>query len=147
MNTFAECNQLITFYLFNVKLIMLKKEGEDVDCQLIRSVFFTDEFKGFYENIDERTQKKIDYVIDILQTQKNISTKFCQKLTNSTFYEMRVSIGTNEYRTIIFSVDDEDIRNATEIILLNSFLKKSTKDYKQELNKAKAIFKKIECPE
>ena len=49
---------------------------------------------------------------------------------------MRVSVGTNEYRTMIFAVNHKNIIQATEIILLNGFLKKSTKDYRKQIEKA-----------
>ena len=49
---------------------------------------------------------------------------------------MRVSLSSNEYRTIVFSVDAVNIISATKILLLNSFLKKDTKQYRSEINKA-----------
>ena len=44
----------------------------------------------------------------------------------------------NEYRTVIFTMDNENVMLATKIILLNAFLKKSTKDYKKQI---KSLFK------
>ena len=42
---------------------------------------------------------------------------------------MRVSVNTNEYRTILFAVDNDNIILSKKVLLLNGFLKKSTKDY------------------
>jgi hypothetical protein len=57
---------------------------------------------------------------------------------------MRVSVGTNEYRTILFAIDHENIIEASNILLLNSFLKKSSKDYKKNIDIAEAILNKME---
>lgn len=45
----------------------------------------------------------------------------------------------NEYRTVIFTMDNENVMLATKIILLNAFLKKSTKDYKKQIKIAEKI--------
>lgn len=57
---------------------------------------------------------------------------------------MRVSVGTNEYRTILFTMDSNNVINATKIVLLNGFLKKSTKDYKKQVAIAQKILKGLE---
>jgi hypothetical protein len=54
---------------------------------------------------------------------------------------MRVSVGTNEYRTILFSINHPNIIEATEIIVLNGFLKKSNNDYKKQIKKAEKHIK------
>ena len=59
------------------------------------------------------------------------------------FYEMRVSVGYNEYRTVLFTIDSDNVINATEIYLLNSFLKKSEKDYKKQIEIAHEIAREI----
>ncbi len=52
---------------------------------------------------------------------------------------MRVSVGNNEYRTIIFSIDNNNIVSATKIILIHGFLKKNTKQYRKEIKRAETI--------
>jgi len=89
-------------------------------------------------------QRKYDYVLNILRTQYVVSTKFVKKLENSSLYELRVSISTNEYRTILFSVDSETIIECRKAILLNSFLKKDSKQYKNEILYAENLLKKME---
>ena len=54
---------------------------------------------------------------------------------NTDFYELRVSVD-NEVRVILFSADNENISLASSVILLNGFVKKSTKDYDKEITKA-----------
>lgn len=57
---------------------------------------------------------------------------------------MRISIGSNEYRTILFAIDHSNIIEATRIILLNGFLKKSSKDYKKQIDIAVKILNKLQ---
>lgn len=105
----------------------------------IRDVFWTKEFSEFYHALPERVQTKFDYVIEIVMSEYVLSTKFVKRLDNTDFYEMRVSLGNNEYRTVIFTMDNENVMLATKIILLNAFLKKSTKDYKKQIKIAEKI--------
>ena len=56
---------------------------------------------------------------------------------------MRVSVGSNEYRTVLFTIDDSNVILSTKIILLNGFLKKSTKDYDKQIAKAVRILKDL----
>lgn len=93
----------------------------------IRELIFTEEFFSFYNKANDKVRDKIDYIIRIIETQKVINEKFVKKLENTDFYEMRVSVSSNEYRTILFSMNAENIIQATKIIVLNSFLKKRYK--------------------
>jgi len=77
--------------------------------------------------------------MQIIRTQKVVSIKFVKKLQDTEFYEVRVSVGTNEYRTLLVATDNVNFMEATRVILLNSFLKKSTKQYRQEIEKARTI--------
>ncbi|OQB30271.1 MAG: hypothetical protein BWY08_01281 [Bacteroidetes bacterium ADurb.Bin174] len=105
----------------------------------MREIFKTHEFETFLSELDDRTRTKFDYAIEIVMTIKVIPTKFVKKLTGSKFYELRVSVGFNEYRTITFSIDAQNIIEATRIILINGFLKKSEKDYKKQIQEASNI--------
>lgn len=114
---------------------------EDLD---IRDIIYTDEFEEFYNSVSQKVRDKIDYVLYIVRTQYVVNEKFIKKLEDTIFYEMRISIGFNEYRTILFSVNADNIIQATEILLLNSFLKKDTKDYKKAIQKAQKILNNLE---
>ena len=109
----------------------------------MRNIIYTEEFGEFYNSLPGRAQTKLLYALNILATLRVVSTKLVKKLVGSDFYELRVSVG-NEYRVIMFSVDNENIIEATCVILLNGFMKKSTKDYGNEINKAMDILKKYE---
>jgi hypothetical protein len=106
------------------------------EIEEIRSVLYSDEFSLFYSELDERTKIKYKQGIDILKTVYVLSTKFVKKIVNTDLYEMRVSVGYNEYRTIFFCTDHENVIQATKIILLNGFLKKSSKDYNKHVKRA-----------
>ena len=73
---------------------------------------------------------------------KLIPTRFVKKLTDTDVYELRISVD-NEIRVILFSADNENINLASSIILLNGFVKKSTKDYDKEITKAINILRKL----
>ena len=112
----------------------MKKNNE-----YIRDVFWTKEFTRFYNELPLQVQNKFDYVISIVKTEYVVSAKFIKHLENTELYEMHVSIGNNEYRTIVFTMDNPNVILATKIILLNAFMKKSTKDYKKQLRTAEKI--------
>jgi mRNA-degrading endonuclease RelE of RelBE toxin-antitoxin system len=111
--------------------------------KVLRVVRHTDEFDEFYKYLDAKVQNKFDRTIDMICTVYPISTKYIKKLINSDLYEMRVSVGYNEYRTILFSTNHPNIIEATEIILLNGFLKKSNKDYDKQIKKAEKIINDV----
>jgi len=108
---------------------------------MIREIYETDEFKKFFNSLTDSGKKKVDYVLNRVMNEKVVSTKFIKHITNTYLYELRISIG-NEYRVFIFTIDSDDFVNATQILLLNGFLKKGTKDYKKEIKKAIKIITK-----
>ena len=113
----------------------------------IRTVYASEEFMEFYRGLDEKVQEKFRQGLQIIQSQYVLNTRWVKKLVNTDLYEMRVSVGYNEYRTILFAVDNSNIILSTRIILLNGFLKKSTKDYEKQIKKAHKIIKGLEHEE
>ena len=87
----------------------------------------------------DRVKQKFDYVFGIVRNEKVIATKFVKRLNGTDVYEMRVCVSTNEYRTVLFAVNNTNIMLATKILVLNAFLKKSTKDYDKQIKKALKI--------
>jgi hypothetical protein len=106
----------------------------------VRNIRKTEAFDEFYNSVNKRVQEKIDYALTLIAQIKVVSAKFVKKLEGTDFFEMRVSV-ENEYRVIIFTIDEEIFIEANEILLLNGFLKKSTKDYKPQLKKAEEMIK------
>ncbi len=101
-----------------------------------RDIRMTETFVEFLKSLEPKVRKKYLYVIQVLKTESVVSEKFIKHLENTNLYEMRVSLSSNEYRTIVFSIDAVNIISATKVLLLNSFLKKDTKQYRSEINKA-----------
>ena len=110
----------------------------------IRVVYKTPQFETFYNSLPSKVQTKFNYVIEVVTTIYDISTKFVKHLQDTDLYEMRVSVGSNEYRTILFAIDKSNVIEATKIILLNGFLKKSNKDYRKQIEIAQSILNDLE---
>lgn len=110
----------------------------------VRTILKTPEFQEFYDSQSEKVKEKMDYVFSIMVSQKVVNTKFVKLLDNTEFYEMRVSLGNNEYRTIILTIDAKNFMECKQAILLNGFVKKDTKQYKGEIEKARTIIKSLE---
>ena len=112
----------------------------------IRKIIHTDDFDEYYNLLDKRTAAKYDEVILYLETIYVLSKKFIKKLEDAEegIFEMRVSVGTNEHRTILFAIDHENIIQAANVILLNSFLKKDSKEYRKQIKKAINILNNLE---
>lgn len=88
-------------------------------------------------------RNKVKYAMNIIAGVKVITTKLVKKLVDMDFYELRISVG-NEYRVILFAIDHENFIEAEQILLLNGFMKKSTKDYKKEIQKAEQILNRLQ---
>jgi len=115
----------------------------EIKSNTIREVLFSNEFTAYFENLDEKTRDKYAYIIEIIKTQYVVSEKFVKKLIGTELYELRISLGTNEYRTILIAVDNANFMQAKRIVLLNSFLKKDTKQYKREIDRAIKIIQTL----
>ena len=110
--------------------------------KLIRHIIYSDEFEEYYASMNEQLKKKYDYALQIVKSQYVVSSKIVKSLENTDFYELRISISSNEYRTILFAVDHDNFIQSKNVLLLNSFLKKDTKQYKAEIKKAENIVKR-----
>ncbi len=108
---------------------------KDLTVKEKRVIYQTSEYEDFYNNADENVQNKIDYIKDIIINENIIKSHFVCKLTNTVFYELRIVL-KNPNRVILFTLDHEDINQATEILFINGFIKKSTKDYKKQIKNA-----------
>ena len=111
---------------------------------MIRVVLKTDEFDLYMKDLPLKVQDKYDYVIQIIQSQYVVSEKFVKKIVDTCLYEVRISMGNNEYRTMLVAIDAQSFIESKTVILLNSFIKKDTKQYKSEIQKALSIINKME---
>ena len=108
----------------------------------MRTILRSLEFDEFYQNLPLNVQNKVKYAMNIIAEIKVVNIKLVKKLVDTDFYELRISVG-NEYRVVLFTIDSENFMEAEQIILLNGFMKKSTKDYKKEIEKAEQIIRRL----
>ena len=111
-------------------------------CQM-RTMIRSAEFDEFYNSLPANVQNKVKYAMNVISEIKVVNTKLVKKLIDTDFYELRISVG-NEYRVILFTIDHENFIEAEQILLLNGFMKKSTKDYKKEIEKAEQILNSLQ---
>lgn len=107
----------------------------------MRKIFETPEYLAQKETLERNVIEKIDYLTAIIETQNIISTKVAKKLVNTNFYEVRIQVN-NEYRILTVILDHYDINQCTEVVFVNAFLKKDTKDYSKQIKKAINIYEK-----
>lgn len=106
-----------------------------------RTLIFSTDFQEYIQTLSPQIREKYAYALEILKNIPVPNQKFVKHLENTDLYELRVSVSTNEYRTLLFAIDNDNIINSTQVLLLNSFQKKSTKDYKAAIKKAEDILK------
>lgn len=95
-------------------------------------ITFGNYFRSFIDSVDDSVRRKIDYVLDMLKTQKRINSKFV-KLIKDGVYELRVEWESNIYR-VFFIFDEGNI-----VVLFNGFQKKTRKTPQAEIEKALKI--------
>lgn len=89
----------------------------------MRNLQFTDEFLEFINQSEANVKTKINYLFEVIKTQAVINSKVAKKLVNTAFYEVRIQVN-NEYRIIVFAIDDDNITQSRNILFLNGFMKK-----------------------
>ena len=105
----------------------------------MRNIILTNEFLEYYNSLPEKVKEKYDYVMQIIRSQYVVSEKFVKHLENTRLYEARIPVGSDAYRTIIFAVDSQSFMESKVVVFLNSFLKKSSNQYRSEIRKAESI--------
>ena len=105
-----------------------------------RKVFFyKNYFREFYERPSHEVQRKIDYVLKIVETVDRVPEKFFKHMEGAEgLFEVRVKALGSIYR--IFCVFEED----QVVVLFNGFQKKTEKTPKAELLRALRIKREYE---
>ncbi len=101
----------------------------------MRTIYYTDEYDEFYKDSDDNVKTKIEYIKEVLITERIIKSKYAKRLVNTDFYELRILL-KNQIRIIFFTIDNEDLNQANELLFINGFIKKSTKDYNKQIKKS-----------
>lgn len=78
----------------------------------IRNIIYSNEFEEYYASMNEQLKKKYDYALQIVRSQYVVSKKIVKSLENTDFYELRISISSNEYRTVLLAVDHDNFIEA-----------------------------------
>ena len=111
---------------------------------MIRKIFsYGDYFDTFYEEQDQKSRDKIDFVLDLIKNEKHVPKKFLKHMEGTdSLYEIRVSTSFKQIR--IFSFFDQ----GNLVILANCIIKKTQKTPKNALALAiklkKEYFKNID---
>lgn len=104
----------------------------------MRTIIHSKEFDDFFDSLPIQVQDKILYALNIVIEMKIISSKLVKKLIGTKFYELRISM-QDEWRIIMFPIDNDSFIECCSVLMLNGFKKKSTKDYRKEIRKAQKI--------
>ena len=92
-------------------------------------IYFRNYFQDYYFDFDEKTQGKIDHVLDLIKSVAIIPRHYVKHVTGSqNIYEIRV-YGRNRSIRLMSFFDRND-----QIVILNCFNKKSQKFRKRKLN-------------
>ena len=102
-------------------------------CRMERKIItFGNYFKSFIDSVDDSIRRKIDYVLDMLKTQRRVNSKFVKPIKDGV-YELRVGWEGNIFR-VFFIFDEGNI-----VVLFNGFQKKTQKTLQAEIEKALKI--------
>lgn len=103
--------------------------------KLIREViFYKDYYMKFYQTLDRKTRLKLNWTIQLIETQQQVPIKYFKHLTDTDgLYEIRVEMRSNTYR--VFSFFDE----GRLVIAINGFQKKTPKTPRKEIKIAEKI--------
>jgi len=97
-------------------------------------IVYGSDFWEFYNALKEKTQKKIDWIIGLIQTLEMIPEKYFKHIEGEDgLFEIRVKAGSDIYR--IFCFFDE----GNLVILVNGFQKKTEKTPRNEIAKANRL--------
>jgi phage-related protein len=101
-----------------------------------RIIAYKSNFVDFYKSQDQKIQKKIEFVLDLIRFEEHVPRKFFQFLDDTNgIYEIRVITTFKSIRILCF-FDEGD-----SIVLVNSFLKKTQKTPGKEIKLAERLKK------
>lgn len=97
-------------------------------------VAYKENFIEFYSNQDDKTQRKIEFVFDLIRYEQKVPIRFFKFLDNTKgIYEIRVITTFKSIRILCF-FDKNQL-----VVLTNCFVKKTQKTPKIEIQLAEKI--------
>ncbi len=99
-----------------------------------RIIAYKENFVNFYKSQDNKTQEKIEYVLDLVRFEQQVPGKFFKYLHETDgIYEIRVITTFKGIRILCF-FDKLDL-----VVLTNCFLKKTQRTPKKEIKLAESL--------
>ena len=99
-----------------------------------RIIAYKENFLNFYKSQDNKTQEKIEYVLDFVRFEQQIPKKFFKYLDDTDgIYEIRVKTTFKDIRILCFF----DV--AELVVLTNCFLKKTRKTPRRKIELAERL--------
>ena len=89
-------------------------------------------FEAFMQTLSVKEQRKVDYIVSLLASQRRLPTKFMKHIDDG-LYELRIMWESNIYR-VFFIFDEGNV-----VVLFSGFQKKTQKTPQSEIEKAKKI--------
>lgn len=102
---------------------------------MVRNVLiFKSAVVDFYRSQEPKVQQKIEFVMDLIRYEQTVPAKFFKRLQNTHgLYEVRIITPHKNIRILGF-IDEGNL-----VVLTNSFVKKTQKTPKREIEKAKRL--------
>ena len=89
-------------------------------------IVYKQHFIEFYSKLDNKTQLKVEYVLDLIRFEKRVPNKFFKHLSSTDgIYEIRIVTTFKSIRILCF-LEEEDL-----VILVNCFFEKDAKNTKK----------------
>ena len=99
-----------------------------------RIITYKNYFIEFYKSQDNKTQEKIEYVLDLVRFEKQVPYKLFKHLENTNgIYEIRVITALKSVRILCF-MDEGSL-----VVLTNCFLKKKQKTPLKDIKLAERL--------
>ena len=103
--------------------------------QTLRNIiYYKDYFNRFFESQDLKTQRKIEYVMELIRFEKRVPEKYLKHFKGTEgIYEIRIRTMKGSLRILSF------FDNGSLIVLINCFVKKSKKVPVKEIKLAEKL--------
>ena len=99
-------------------------------------VFYKNYFYDFYNGLEEKVQKKIEWTLGLLRDLDKVPDKYFRYIVGTKgIFEIRIQVETNIFRIFAF-FDKGDL-----VILINGFIKKTNKTPNREIKLAEKLMK------
>lgn len=104
---------------------------EEKNERIRETYFYVNYYLDFYNSQNDKVKKKLNWVIDVIRTQRVLSKQYLKHLEGTSgLYEIRVQSANDIFR-VFYCFDKGHL-----IVLFNGFQKKSQKTPRTEIERA-----------